>query len=69
MAPDPPPAQAALRSGPRRGGGGMGGGMFNQPEVLARLALDPRTRPLLSDPGFKAMVGAAGAQGRDCVIA
>jgi hypothetical protein len=37
-------------------GGGLGG-MFSSPEVLARLTMDPRTRPLLADPGFKAMVG------------
>jgi hypothetical protein len=30
--------------------------MFSQPEVLARLAMDPRTRPLLADPVFKAML-------------
>lgn len=36
-----------------------GVGMFSNPEVLTRLAMDPRTRPLLGQPAFMAML-------RDC---
>lgn len=32
------------------------GGMFTQPEVLSRLATDPRTRPLLGQPDFMSML-------------
>lgn len=46
--------QRASSSG-RSGGGGLGS-LFKQPEVLARLAADPRTRTLLSQPDFAQML-------------
>ncbi len=43
-------AQAALSAPP------MGQGPFAKPEVLARLMMDPRTRPLLQQPDFQVML-------------
>eukprot|EP00798_Chlamydomonas_sp_ICE-L_P007949 gene7949-1165_t len=35
--------------------GGMGGGLFNSPDMMSKLAMDPRTRGLIGNPGFMAM--------------
>lgn len=50
-------ARAAAQSSQRQGQSpGSMGGLFTQPEVISRLATDPRTRPLLGQPDFMAML-------------
>lgn len=45
----------ASRASARNGGGGGGAGLFG-PEVMSRLATDPRTRSYLTDPEFLNML-------------
>lgn len=47
---------AKMAASSRAGGGGGMAGMFSSPEVLSRLAMDPRTRNFLGTPEFKAMM-------------
>jgi stress-induced-phosphoprotein 1 len=60
------PDDAALKKGledvkrdkdgpPPGAGGGLPGGLFS-PQMMARLAMDPRTRPMLNDPDLMAKV-------------
>lgn len=60
------PEDAALKKGledvkrekdapPGGAGGGLPGGLFS-PQMMAQLAMDPRTRPMLSDPDLMAKI-------------
>lgn len=60
------PDDAALKKGledvkrekdapPGGGGGGLPGGLFS-PQMLAQMAMDPRTRPMLNDPDVMAKI-------------